>query len=204
MSGEEILLLIKPIMIPDLKSEVEISINPLITPVELVFQINEMCGTRENLSFLITNKTLKEQGIDKDNIKLLMNKSKEPLIANIQPRDPIASNENNLNNQNDISQNKNTVNIINEKDIDKEINMNIIYNPNQKIENVEKNMTNKYKNNKKAVDLIVNLLKTMPHKEEMSEEQLITRVEQFISAYLPKTMENYYLTLTEKEKNNFR
>ena len=212
MSGEEILLLIKPIMIPDLKSEVEISINPLITPVELVFQINEMYGTQGNFSFLfkgkklITNKTLKEQGINKDNIKLLMNKSKEPLIANIQPSQPsgpIASNENNLNNQNDIPQNKNTINIINEKkdiNIDKDINMNNVYNPNQKIENVEKSMTNKYKNNEKAVDLIVNLLKTMPHKEEMSEEQLIIRVEQFISAYLPKTMENYYLTLTENEK----
>ena len=40
----------------------------------------------------------------------------------------------------------------------------------------------------------------MPHKEEKSEQQLIIRVEQFISAYLPKTMENYYLTYTENEK----
>ena len=207
MSGKEILLLIKPIMIPDFKSEVEICINPLITPVELVFQINEMYGTQGNFSFLfkgkklILNKTLKEQGIDKDNIKLLMNKSKEPLIANIQRSEPISSNENNLNNLNDISQN--TINIINDKkdiDIDKKINTNIIYNPNQKIENVEKNMISKYKNNKKAVDLIINLLKTMPHKEDMSEEQLIIMVEQFISAYLPKTMENYYLTITENEK----
>ena len=121
MSDKEILLIIKPIMIPDLKSEVEICINPLITPVELVFQINEMYGTQGNFSFLykgkklITNKTLKEQGIDKDNFKLLMNKSKEPLIPKVQLNEPISSNENILNNQNNISQNKNIINIINEK-----------------------------------------------------------------------------------------
>ena len=45
-SGEEILLKIKPIAIPDLKSEIEISINPSLTVIELVFQINEMYGTQ--------------------------------------------------------------------------------------------------------------------------------------------------------------
>ena len=65
MSNEEILLKIKPIMIPELKSEVEICVNPLITPVELVFQINEMYGTQGNFAFLfkgkklVVNKTLK-------------------------------------------------------------------------------------------------------------------------------------------------
>ena len=188
MSNNDILLIIKPIMIPDLKSEVEISINPLITPVELVFQINEMYGTQGNFSFLFkgkklsTNKTLQEQGVNKDNIKLLMNKSKEPLIKNEQT--------NEINNQN-----KTEINTINEK-INIETNINFIPS-HQKIENVKKLMVDKYKDNKKAIDIIENLLKTMPHKEEMSEEQLIIRVEQFVSAFLPKTMENYYLNLEE-------
>ena len=93
MEKEQILLKIKPIMIPEIKSEIEISIDPLITPVELVIQINEMYGTQGNFSFLFKgkkltiNKTLKEQGINKDNIKLLMNKSKEPLIPKSQNKE---------------------------------------------------------------------------------------------------------------------
>ena len=198
MSSEEILLKIKPIMIPDLKSEVEISVNPLITPVELVFQINEMYGTQGNFSFLfrgkklIVNKTLKEQGIKEDNIKLLMNKSKEPLIS---IEKIIESNKP----QNEELYNKNVINEPNEN-IDIEIKKNIDIAPSyQKIENVRRIMTNKYKNNNKAIDLIENLLKTMPHKDEMSEDQLLIRVEQFILACLPKTMDNYYLTLSENE-----
>ena len=200
MSQKEILLKIKPIMIPDLKSEIEISINPLITPVELVFQINEMYGTQGNFSFLFrgkklsANKTLKEQGINKDDIKLLMNKSKEPLIPNTQSNERISSNikDSSSSNKNIINEPKENVNL--------EINSNMELPPNyQKIENVRKSMTNKYKNNKKAVELIENLLKTMPHKEEMSEDQLIVRVEQFIYACLPKTMENYYLSLSEND-----
>ena len=198
MSSEEILLKIKPIMIPDLKSEVEISVNPLITPVELVFQINEMYGTQGNFSFLfrgkklILNKTLKEQGINEDNIKLLMNKSKEPLIS---IEKIIESNKP----QNEELYNKNVINEPNEN-IDIEIKKNIDIAPSyQKIENVRRIMTNKYKNNNKAIDLIENLLKTMPHKDEMSEDQLLIRVEQFILACLPKTMDNYYLTLSENE-----
>ena len=189
MSNNEILLILKPIMVPDLKSEVEISVNPLITPVELVFQINEMYGTQGNFSFLFkgkklsSNKTLQEQGVNKDNIKLLMNKSKEPLIQNNKPNDS---------NNHD----KDKINTINEK-MNNEINNNILIPSHQKIENVRKQMTDKYKDNKKAVDIIENLLKTMPHKEEMSEEELIARVEQFVSACLPKTMENYYLSLPE-------
>ena len=200
MSNKEILLKIKPIMIPDLKSEIEISINPLITPVELVFQINEMYGTQGNFSFLfkgkklVTNKTLEEQGISKDNIKLLMNKSKEPLIPKTQTNKIISSE---INKTNDSPQNKNIINESNEKvDINTNSNLTPVY---QKIENVRKSMINKYKDNNKAIEIIENLLKTMPHKEEMSEEQLIYRVEQFVSAYLPKTMENYYLTLSENE-----
>ena len=34
----------------------------------------------------------------------------------------------------------------------------------------------------------------MPHKEEMSEDELIERIEQFISTCLPKTLDNYYLS----------
>jgi alpha-tubulin suppressor-like RCC1 family protein len=192
----EILLKIKPIMIPDLKNEVEISINPLITPVELVFQINEMYGIEGNYSFLFKgkkltiNKTLKEQEIDKDNIKLLMNKSKEPLI-------PIAK-LNETNNDNDSS-NKNSINDPNDK-----MEVNIYNNMNltptyQKIENVRNQMNSKYKDNSKALELIESLLKTMPHKEEMSEDELIMRVEQFIMACLPKTIENYYLSLSEND-----
>ena len=200
MSNKEILLKIKPIMIPDLKSEIEISINPLITPVELVFQINEMYGTQGNFSFLfkgkklVTNKTLEEQGVSKDNIKLLMNKSKEPLIPKTQTNELISSN---INKKSDSPPNKNIINESNEK-IDININNNLtpVY---QKIENVRKKMINKYIDNNKAIELIDNLLKTMPHKEEMSEDELIYRVEQFVSAYLPKTMENYYLTLSEND-----
>ena len=86
MTSEEILLIIKPISIPNLKSELEISVNPSITVIELVFQINEMYGTEGNFSFLFKGKklkanlSLKSQGVDKDNIKLLMSKSKEPLL----------------------------------------------------------------------------------------------------------------------------
>jgi hypothetical protein len=47
-------------------------------------------------------------------------------------------------------------------------------------------MINKYNSNSKAIELINSLLKTMPHKEEMSEEELIQRIEQFISTCLPK------------------
>ena len=200
MSNKEILLKIKPIMIPDLKSEIEISINPLITPVELVFQINEMYGTQGNFSFLfkgkklVTNKTLEEQGITKDNIKLLMNKSKEPLIPQTQTNEVKSSN---INKKSDSPPNKNIINETNEKmDININNNLTPVY---QKIENVIKKMINKYIDNNKAIELIDNLLKTMPHKEEMSEDELIYRVEQFVSAYLPKTMENYYLTLSEND-----
>ena len=181
-----------------MKNEIEISINPLITPVELVFQVNEMYGIEGNYNFLFkgkkltVNKTLKEQGIDKDNIKLLMNKSKEPLIPIIK------SNEDNKNDNNNSS-NKNTINVPDEK-IDLDIYNNTNLTPNyQKIENVRNKMNNKYKDNSKALELIERLLKTMPHREEMDEEELIMRVEQFISACLPKTMENYYLTLSEND-----
>ena len=195
MEKEQILLKIKPIMIPEIKSEIEISINPLITPVELVIQINEMYGTQGNFSFLfkgkklIINKTLKEQGINKDNIKLLMNKSKEPLIQNNQ------SNQSNCLNSN-----------ITKDSLNKNANIDIYNNMNltpsyQRIENVRNKMTNKYKDNMKAVDLIESLLKTMPHKEDMSEDELIVRVEQFISTCLPKKVENYYLTLSENDSS---
>ena len=198
MSNEEILLKIKPIMIPELKSEVEICVNPLITPVELVFQINEMYGTQGNFAFLfkgkklVVNKTLKEQGIKEENIKLLMNKSKEPLI-------PIEKKiESNIL-QKEESSNKNIINDPNEN-IDIEIKSNINIAPSyQKIENVRKIMISKYKENNKAIDLIENLLKTMPHKEEMSEDELLIRVEQFLLACLPKTMDNYYLKLSLNE-----
>ena len=171
MTSEEILLIIKPISIPDLKSEVEISINPSITVIELVFQINEMYGTQGNFSFLfkgkklLTNKSLKSQGVDKDNIKLLMSKSKEPLI-------PIEKKENK-----EIISNDN--------------NLNPIF---KRIENVRNQLVKKYNSNNKAIELIDNLLKTMPHKEEMSEELLTQRIEQFLSTCLPKTIDNYYLT----------
>ena len=101
MTSEEILLIIKPISIPNLKSEIEISVNPLITVIELVFQINDMYGTEGNFSFLfkgkklLSNSSLKSQGVDKDNIKLLMTKSKEPLL-------PLEKKENSeLNNNNE-------------------------------------------------------------------------------------------------------
>ena len=60
-------------------------------------------------------------------------------------------------------------------------------------------MKNKYKDVEKALELIDSLLKTMPHKEEYSEEELIMRIEQFIAACIPKALENYYLTLSENE-----
>ena len=135
---------------------------------------------------------LKEQGIKEDNIKLLMNKSKEPLI-------PIEKKiESNIL-QKEESSNKNIINDPNEN-IDIEIKSNINIAPSyQKIENVRKIMINKYKENNKAIDLIENLLKTMPHKEEMSEDELLIRVEQFLLACLPKTMDNYYLKLSLNE-----
>ena len=164
-SDEEILLKIKPIAIPDLKSEIEITINPSSTVIELVFQINEIYGTQGNFSFLfkgkklISNASLKSQGVVQNNIKLLMSKSKEPLIA---------------------KENKEIIYDISPSE--------------QKIEKVRKKMLDKYNNNNTAIELINNLLKTMPHKEEMSEDELIQRIEQFISTCLPKTLDNYYLS----------
>ena len=172
-SGEEILLKIKPIAIPDLKSEIEISINPSLTIIELVFQINEMYGTQGNFSFLykgkklLPNASLKSQGVV-NNIKLLMSKSKEPLLPK-ENKDIIVNN--------DISPVE------------------------QRIENVRKKMIEKYSTNNTAIELINNLLKTMPHKEEMSEDELIERIEQFISTCLPKTLDNYYLSNDTGDNN---
>ena len=172
-SGEEILLKIKPIAIPDLKSEIEISINPSLTVIELVFQINEMYGTQGNFSFLykgkklLPNASLKSQGVV-NNIKLLMSKSKEPLLPK-ENKDIIVNN--------DISPVE------------------------QRIENVRKKMIEKYSTNNTAIELINNLLKTMPHKEEMSEDELIERIEQFISTCLPKTLDNYYLSNDTGDNN---
>ena len=172
-SGEEILLKIKPIAIPDLKSEIEISINPSLTVIELVFQINEMYGTQGNFSFLykgkklLPNASLKSQGVV-NNIKLLMSKSKEPLLPK-ENKDIIVNN--------DISPVE------------------------QRIENVRKKMIEKYSKNNTAIELINNLLKTMPHKEEMSEDELIERIEQFISTCLPKTLDNYYLSNDTGDNN---
>ena len=172
-SGEEILLKIKPIAIPDLKSEIEISINPSLTVIELVFQINEMYGTQGNFSFLykgkklLPNAPLKSQGVV-NNIKLLMSKSKEPLLPK-ENKDIIVNN--------DISPVE------------------------QRIENVRKKMIEKYSTNNTAIELINNLLKTMPHKEEMSEDELIERIEQFISTCLPKTLDNYYLSNDTGDNN---
>ena len=141
--GEEILIKIKPISIPDLKSEIEISINPSLTIIELVLQINEIYGTQGNFSFLfkgkklLPNASLKSQGVV-NNIKLLMSKSKEPLVTNKENKD---------------------------------------------------------------IELINNLLKTMPHKEEMSEDELIQRIEQFISTCLPKTLDNYFLSNNTTNNN---
>ena len=73
---------------------------------------------------------------------------------------------------------------------------------NQRIENARNKMINKYNSNFKAIELINSLLKTMPHKEEMSEEELIQRIEQFISTCLPKTIENYYLSLENDDDNS--
>ena len=180
MTSEEILLIIKPISIPNLKSEIEISVNPSITVIELVCQINDMYGTEGNFSFLFKGKklkanlSLKAQGVDKDNIKLLMSKSKEPLL-------PLEKKENSK--LNDINENTDPIS--------------------QKIENVRKQMINKYNSNDKAIELINNLLKTMPHKEEMSEEELIQRIEQFLSTCLPKTIDDYYLSC-DKYTNNSR
>ena len=193
MSNQEILLKIKPIMIPDLKSEVEISVNPSITPVELVLEINEMYGTQGNFTFLfkgkklLVNKTLKEQGIDKDNIKLLMNKSKEPLIPKSQNKEP---QNQNLQNNSSLNNNNMDINLISEPHLTPSY---------QRIENVRKQMKSKYKDVNKALELIDSLLKTMPHKEDYSEEELIMRIEQFIAACIPKALENYYLTLSENE-----
>ena len=189
MSNSEILLKIKPISIPNLKSEVEISINPNITPIELVFQINDMYNTEGNFSFLfkgkklIPNKTLKEQGVEKDNIKLLMNKSKEPLIL---------SNDKESNNTSEKVNDS-----IEKKEVIDNINLTPEY---KKIENVRNKMNLKYASNDKALELIQSLLKTMPHKEDMSEEEITTRIEQFI-ACLPKTLENYYLSLDSKDSS---
>ena len=172
-SGEEILLKIKPIAIPDLKSEIEISINPSLTVIELVFQINEMYGTQGNFSFLykgkklLPNASLKSQGVV-NNIKLLMSKSKEPLLPK-ENKDIIVNN--------DISPVE------------------------QRIENVRKKMIEKYSTNNTAIELINNLLKTMPHKEEMPEDELIERIEQFISTCLPKTLDNYYLSNDTGDNN---
>ena len=172
-SGEEILIKIKPIAIPDLKSEIEISINPSLTVIELVFQINEMYGTQGNFSFLfkgkklLPNASLKSQGVI-NNIKLLMSKSKEPLVPK-ENKDIVVNN--------DISPIE------------------------QKIENVRKKMTEKYSTNNTAIELMNNLLKTMPHKEEMSEDELIERIEQFISTCLPKTLDNYYLSNDTGDNN---
>ncbi len=172
-SGEEILLKIKPIAIPDLKSEIEISINPSLTVIELVLQINEMYGTQGNFSFLykgkklLPNASLKSQGVV-NNIKLLMSKSKEPLLPK-ENKDIIVNN--------DISPVE------------------------QRIENVRKKMIEKYSTNNTAIELINNLLKTMPHKEEMSEDELIERIEQFISTCLPKTLDNYYLSNDTGDNN---
>ena len=180
MTSEEILLIIKPISIPDLKSEVEISVNPSISPIELVFQINDMYGTQGNFSFLfkgkklLTNSSLKSQGVDKNKIKLLMSKSKEPLI----PPEKKENEDEILNNN--INENIDPIN--------------------QKIEKVRNKMINKYNSNNTAIELINNLLKTMPHKEEMSEEYLIERIEQFISTCLPKTLDYYYLSYENTSK----
>jgi hypothetical protein len=146
MSNQEILLKIKPIMVPDLKSELEISVNPSITPIELVLEINEMYGTQGNFLFLfkgkklLVNKTLKEQGIDKDNIKLLMNKSKEPLIPKSQNKET-----QNQNLQNNSSLNNDNM----EMNLNNEAHLTPSY---QRIENVRKQMKNKYKDVDKALE----------------------------------------------------
>ena len=133
-----------------------------------------MYGTQGNFSFLykgkklLPNASLKSQGVI-NNIKLLMSKSKEPLLPK-ENKDIIVNNG------------KSPVE--------------------QRIENVRKKMIEKYSKTNTAIELINNLLKTMPHKEEMSEDELIERIEQFISIYLPKTLYNYYLSNNTGDNND--
>ena len=204
----EILVQIKPVMIPNMKSEFEVCIDPSKTPVDLVLLINELYEIEGNFSFLFRgkklfqDKTLQEQGINKPGIKLLMNQNKEPLIQN-KPKEikkehqisnQISSNKNN--NINNNNQNKKTESIT-EKLNTLPINLTPTY---QKLEKVRIKMTEKYKNNINAVELINNLVKTIPHKEEMSEEELISRIEQFLKACLPQKVEEFYLKINPNEK----
>ena len=206
----DILLQIKPVMIPNIKSEFEVCIDPSKTPLDLVLLINEIYEVNGNFSFLfrgkklLQEKSLKEQGINSTGIKLLMNKSKEPLIQNnpkenkieSQILNSISTNDNNKdkNKNNNIKEN---IESITEKLNTLPINLTPTY---QKLEKVRIQMTEKYKKNVNAVELINNLVKTIPHKEEMSEEELISRIEQFLKACLPEKIEEYYLKIKPDEQ----
>ena len=106
----EITLIIKPIMFEEIKKEITIKINPDLTPIDLIFEINKKEGNLgSNLNFLfrgkklLFDKSLKSQNITKDNLKILMNRTKDPqfFISN-QTDNHITSN----------NEKKNSINII--------------------------------------------------------------------------------------------
>ena len=72
-------------MFEEIKNEITIKINPDLTPIDLIFEINKKEGDLgTNLNFLFRgkklsfDKSLKSQNISKDNLKILMNRTKDP------------------------------------------------------------------------------------------------------------------------------
>ena len=189
----EITLIIKPIMFEEIKHEITIKINPDLTPIDLIEKINIKEGNLgTNMSFLFRGKklsfekTLKEQNITKDNLKLLMNRTKEPQFIQSAKNNEINNTNNNINNNNLMNDNSNLI-------------------PPHQIEiNEAKNyLLEKYKNNLDQMSLINSLLKTMPHIENMSSNEIIEKIEQFISTVTQKTVKEYILNLNKNEKFDF-
>ena len=188
----EITLIIKPIMFEEIKKEITIKINPDLTPIDLIFEINKKEGNLgSNLNFLfrgkklLFDKSLKSQNITKDNLKLLMNRTKEPQFF-------ISDETNNIKTSNE--QLNNPINIIENNSI-----------PTQEIEieKAKKFLLEKYKDKPNQISIINSLIKTMPHIENMSSNEIIEKIEQFLSTITQKTLTEYLLNIKNNEKFTF-
>ena len=180
-------------MFEEIKNEITIKINPELTPIDLIFEINKKEGDLgTNLNFLFRgkklsfDKSLKSQNISKDNLKILMNRTKEPQFFISNQTDNITtSNNENINN---------SINIIQNNQITKQ---------EMEIETAKKFLLEKYKENSNQISLINSLIKTMPHIENMSSNEIIEKIEQFISTVTQKTLTEYSLNIKNNEKFTF-
>lgn len=162
MEEGEIIILIKPIMINEIKTEISLSISPKITPNDLITMINEKFVPIGNkLIFLFRGKKLnpnlplKDQNINKSNLKLLMQKSKEE-ASNPEPQkgDKVEPTEN-------------------------------------EIEKARKYLLAKFTTETQK-GVINSLLKSLPHISELSFEEIIQKATTFISSVAPNTSEQSY------------